>query len=92
MVVYGALRMSGQAFMRGVAGSQGEASEQQHSIATFTLFVLACIPVGVLAWGLMLDHLGATGCLVICGVAGFVAATFIGRSARRRHLAAPVPD
>lgn len=88
MIGFGAMRMSGQAFMRGLAGTQGDPSEAQHSLATFMLFVLACVPFGVLAWGLLLDHLGPAGCLIVTGAAGFTAATFMGRQARTRHPAA----
>lgn len=88
MIGFGAMRMSGQAFMRGLVGTQGDPSQAQHSLATFMLFVLACMPFGVLAWGLLLDHFGAAGCLTVAGGCGFLAATLMGRRARSRHRAA----
>ena len=88
MVGFGVMRMAGQAFLRGIAGTQGKPQDAQHSLATFMLFVLACAPFGVLAWGLMLDHVGAAGCLLVAGTGGFAAATLMGRSARARHLRA----
>lgn len=81
MIGFGVMRMAGQAFLRGLAGTQGGPANAQHSLATFMLFVLACAPFGVLAWGLMLDHIGAGGCLMVAGCGGFLSATIMGRSA-----------
>lgn len=85
MIGFGVMRMAGQAFLRSLVGIQGGPAGAQHSLATFMLFVLACAPFGVVAWGLMLDHIGAAGCLLVAGSGGFLAATYMGRRARSRH-------